>query len=206
MSKEGNVEYVKVSVSLSSPDGLGHEELADGPESVRIPSYIPADDLGQMIHETLGEEKSLNNAATIEYMIAVSSVYSPPLYGMNEMVHSAMRVRVPREVRAKELAQIILKFVESRDMESMAANRKIPVRVVPREQILKARQGELRKYERRYEMSSEKMATLLELDAIRPTAEVLRWYQIYYAVRSLLEKTPTTGTHGTTTETSMKAG
>ena len=76
-----------------------------------------------------------------------------------------------------------------------------PVRVVPREQILKERQRELREYERRYEMSSQRMAALMEMDAIRPTAEAIRWYQIYYAVRSLLEEgTPTTGIRGTTTE------
>ena len=88
----------------------------------------------------------------------------------------------------------------------MATTRqKIPVRVLPREQIIKERQEQLRKYELRYEMSSEKMATLVELDAMRQTAEVIRWYQTYYAVKSLLETTPTTGTPGTTTEPSTKA-
>ena len=206
MSSQPNVEYIKVSVSLSPQDGSAYDESEQGPESVRIPSYVPADDLGHVIYETLGEEKSLNNAATIEYMIAVSSVYSPPLYGMNEMVHSAMRVRVPREVRAKDLVKIIQNFVENGGLESIAANRRIPVRVVPREQMLKERQDELRKYERRYEMSSEKMATLLELDAIRPTAEVLRWYSSYHAVKLLREETPTTGTPGTTTGPSTKTG
>ena len=61
------------------------------------------------------------------------------------------------------------------------------------------------KFERRYEMSSEKMAKLLELDAIRPTAEVLEWYQDYYGVQSLLGKIPTIGTPGTTTEPSTKS-
>ena len=88
----------------------------------------------------------------------------------------------------------------------MATTRqKILVRVLPREQIIKERQEQLRKYELRYEMSSEKMAALVELDAMRQTAEVIRWYQTYYAVKSLLETTPTTGTLGTTTEPSTKA-
>ena len=88
----------------------------------------------------------------------------------------------------------------------MATTRqKIPVRVLPREQIIKERQEQLRKYELRYEMSSEKMAALVELDAMRQTAEVIRWYQTYYAVKSLLETTPTTGTLGITTEPSTKA-
>ena len=51
---------------------------------------------------------------------------------------------------------------------------KIPVRVVPPGTMLREAEEELRVYEVRYEMSSEKMATLLSLDAIRPTAEVLR--------------------------------
>ena len=88
----------------------------------------------------------------------------------------------------------------------MATTRqKIPVRVLPREQIIKERQEQLRKYELRYEMSSEKMATLVELDAMRQTAEVIRWYQTYYAVKSLLATTPTTGIPGITTEPSTKA-
>ena len=204
MSSQPNVEYIKVSVSLSPQDGSTYDESEQGPESVPIPGYVPADDLGRVICEALAEEKSSNDAATIEYMIAVSSVYSPPFYGMKEMVHSAMRVRVPREVRAKDLVKIILKFVESGDLESMAANRRIPVRVVPPGTMLKEAETELRKYERRYEMSSEKMATLLELDAIRPTAEVLEWYASYQGAKLLRAKTSTTGTPGTTTGPSMK--
>ena len=82
----------------------------------------------------------------------------------------------------------------------MATTRqKIPVRVLPREKIIEERQAKLKKYELRYEMSSEKMAALVELGAMRQTAEVIRWYQTYYAVKSYLETTPTTGTPGTTT-------
>ena len=80
---------------------------------------------------------------------------------------------------------------------------RIPVRVVSRERMLKQKQDELREYEGRYEMSSEEMSGLLERDEIRPTAEVLRWYQVYHAVRYILETTPTTGTLGTTTAQSM---
>ncbi len=88
----------------------------------------------------------------------------------------------------------------------MEPKERTPVRVVPREQILEERQQELRKYESRYEMPSEKMAALMEMDAMRPTAEAIRWYQVYCGVRSLLEEeTPTTGTRGTTTEPSTTA-
>ena len=74
-----------------------------------------------------------------------------------------------------------------------------PVRVLPREQIIRERQQELRVFEKRYEMSSKKMAALVELDAINQTAEVIQWYHTYYAVKSYLEETPMTGTPGTTT-------
>ena len=82
----------------------------------------------------------------------------------------------------------------------------IPVRVVPRGTMLAEAERKLRKYEVRYEMSSEKMAALLELDAIKPTAEVIRWYSTYQGAKLLRAQTPTTGTPGTTTKPSTKAG
>lgn len=59
--------------------------------------------------------------------------------------------------------------------------------------MLSEEEAEIRKYEIRYEMSSEKMAKLLSLDAINPTAEVLQWYSAYSAVRRLRATTPTDG-------------
>ena len=82
----------------------------------------------------------------------------------------------------------------------------ITVRQVPTGTMLAEVEEKLRQYEIRYEMTSEKMATLLELDAIRPTAEVLRWYSAYQGALSLRKKTPTTGTPGTTTEPSTNSG
>ena len=91
-------------------------------------------------------------------------------------------------------------------MATAKPKQKIPVRVIPHEQMLAERESELRTYEIRYEMSSEKMATLLGLDAIKPTAEVLRWYSTYQGAKLLRAKTPTTGTPATTTKASTKAG
>ena len=82
----------------------------------------------------------------------------------------------------------------------------IPVRYLAPGEMLAEIEAELRQYEIRYEMSSEKMATLLELDAIAPTAEVLKWYASYHGAKSLRAKTPMTGTAGTTTKASTKAG
>ena len=81
----------------------------------------------------------------------------------------------------------------------------ITVRNVPAGTMLAEAERKMREYEIRYEMSSEKMATLLELDAIRPTAEALRWYSTYQGALSLRKKTPTTGTPGTTTEPSTNS-
>ena len=68
---------------------------------------------------------------------------------------------------------------------------RIPVHKVPAGTMLAELDQKMRKYERRYEMSSDKMAALLEMDAIRPTAEVLRWYSAYQGAKSIREKTPT---------------
>ena len=64
-----------------------------------------------------------------------------------------------------------------------ATKQRIQVRVIPREQMIQEWQDEIRTYELRYEMSSEKMATLVELDAMNHTAEVIRWYHTYYALK-----------------------
>ena len=82
----------------------------------------------------------------------------------------------------------------------MATTRqKIPVRVRPREEIIEEWLAEIRTFEKRYEMSSEKMVALVDLDAIKQTSEVIQWYHTYYALKSLPEMTPTTGTPGTIT-------
>ena len=91
-------------------------------------------------------------------------------------------------------------------MATAKPEQKTPVRVIPHEQMLAERESELRTYEVRYEMSSEKMATLLELDAIKPTAEALEWYCTYQGVKLLRAKTPTLGTPSTTAKASTKAG
>ena len=78
----------------------------------------------------------------------------------------------------------------------------IPVRTVPSGTMLAEAEAAMQKYEARYEMSSEKMATLLELDAINPTAEVLKWYATYQGAKLLRARTRTTGSRGTTTESS----
>ena len=83
--------------------------------------------------------------------------------------------------------------------------RRIPVHKVPAGTMLTELDKKMRKYELRYEMSSDKMAALLEMDAIRPTAEVLRWYSAYQGAKSLRRKTRTTGIAGTTTGPSTKS-
>ena len=81
----------------------------------------------------------------------------------------------------------------------MGCKGEIRVRVLPPGTMLTEVEAKLQKYERRYEMYSEKMATLLASEAIRPTAETLWWYSAYQGARLLRAKTPTTGILGTTT-------
>ena len=93
-------------------------------------------------------------------------------------------------------------MIEANDSET-----KGPIRVdtVPPGTMLAEAESDLRKYEQRYEMSSEKMATLLEADAIRPTAEVIKWYSTFQGAKLLRGTTRTTGTLGTTIGLSTKA-
>ena len=78
---------------------------------------------------------------------------------------------------------------------------RIPVRVAPREVFIAEKQAIVAEYERRYGMSSEEMAALVDNDAIVPTIEVMTWYQAYDGLKFFLETTPMTGTPGTTTGT-----
>ncbi len=87
----------------------------------------------------------------------------------------------------------------------MASKGEIRVRVLPPGTMLAEVEAKLQKYERRYEMSSEKMATLLASDAIRPTAEMLWWYSAYQGAKLLRDQTRTTGIPGTITKASMSA-
>ena len=84
--------------------------------------------------------------------------------------------------------------------------RTIPVRYLSDAEMSAETEAKLGEYEHRYEMPSETMASLLEMDAIRPTAEVLKWYVAYQGLLSIRKTTPTTGTLGTTTSTSTKPG
>ena len=83
--------------------------------------------------------------------------------------------------------------------------RTIPVRHLSAAEMLAEEELKLQEYEHRYEISSETMAKLLAHDAIRPTAEVLKWYAIYRGVLSIRKTIPMIGTPGTTTATSTKS-
>ena len=78
----------------------------------------------------------------------------------------------------------------------------IPVRYLAPGEMLSELEAELRQYEIRYEMSSEKMATLLEWGEMQETAEVLKWCFAYRAWQSLKDRTRTDGSRGKTTKRS----
>jgi hypothetical protein len=83
--------------------------------------------------------------------------------------------------------------------------RKIPVRKVSSGEMRAELDERIRVFERRYEMSSDKMDLAFSLGLVRETAEIVEWMQAYYVRKYLNEKTLTTGTPTTTTEQSMKS-
>ena len=83
--------------------------------------------------------------------------------------------------------------------------RKIPVRKVSSEEMRAELNERIRVFERRYEMSSDKMALAYSLGLVRETAEIVEWMQAFHVRKYLNEKTLTTGTPTTTTEQSMKS-
>ena len=78
---------------------------------------------------------------------------------------------------------------------------RIPVREIPRDQLVAEKRRMIAEYEERYEMSSAEMAALVDSDAIVPDIEVIKWYHAYNGLNFLLSTTPTTGTARTTTKT-----
>ena len=83
--------------------------------------------------------------------------------------------------------------------------RKIPVRKVSSGEMRAELDERIRVFERRYEMSSDKMDLAYSLGLVRETAEIVEWMQAYHVRKYLNEKTLTTGTPTTTTEQSMKS-
>lgn len=81
----------------------------------------------------------------------------------------------------------------------------IPVYYYIREERMAECRQELAVYEQTYELSSEKMADLVDREVVIPSIiEVIKWYHIYDELQFLLEMTPTTGTPGTTTKSFTK--
>ncbi|MYC33071.1 MAG: hypothetical protein F4X64_07835 [Chloroflexi bacterium] len=76
----------------------------------------------------------------------------------------------------------------------------IPVHYYTRSERLVECRKELKEYEQRYELSSEKMAYLVDNDKVKPGIEIIKWYHLYDELEFLLEMTPTTGIRGTTTK------
>ena len=83
--------------------------------------------------------------------------------------------------------------------------RKIPVRKVSSEEMRAELDERIRVFERRYEMSSEKMSLAFSLGLVRETAEIVEWMQVYHVRKYLNEKTLTTGIPTITTEPSTKS-
>ena len=83
--------------------------------------------------------------------------------------------------------------------------RRIPVRQISSEEMWAELDIKIESSERHYKQSSEQMLQSITCGAVEETAEILEWMQAYHVRRWLTEKTtPTTGTHSTITEQSMK--
>jgi len=67
-------------------------------------------------------------------------------------------------------------------------HRKIPVRKISPEELREELDAKIRKFERRYERSSEQALHLLTRGEIKETAEILEWMQAYHVRRCLKDK------------------
>ena len=52
----------------------------------------------------------------------------------------------------------------------------------------------LTRYEKRYEISTERLVREFDNDEIRPTREIIDWYHSYYSLKSLIERMSANGT------------
>ena len=77
---------------------------------------------------------------------------------------------------------------------------RISVRQVARAEMMAELQQEVSAYERRYGMSSVRMAGLMERGEMPETAEVLKWCFAWRALQSLKDRIPTDGSRGKTTK------
>ena len=78
----------------------------------------------------------------------------------------------------------------------------IPVRYLAPGEMQAELEAELRQYEIRYEMPSERMAALVEWGEMQETVEVLKWLFAYRALEFLNDRTRTDGSRGRTTKLS----
>ena len=78
----------------------------------------------------------------------------------------------------------------------------IPVRYLAPGEMQAELEAELRQYEIRYEMPSERMAALVERGEMQETIEVLKWLSAYRALEFLNDRTRTDGSRGRTTKPS----
>ena len=84
----------------------------------------------------------------------------------------------------------------------------MPVEVIVREvdgrKVVARLRRRIRKYEKRYEVSSSQMASLITTGYVRETAEILNWMYDYRVLQSLGVETRTRGTRSTAMSTSTK--
>lgn len=65
----------------------------------------------------------------------------------------------------------------------------IPIRRISAAELpafIASNRREVKEYEQRYELASEKMAELVDLDVIVPTIDIIKWYHAYGGLKFLL--------------------
>ena len=96
-------------------------------------------------------------------------------------------------------------MIEQELVEQKRKVRPIPVRKVPPGTMEADLKERIKVFERRYEMSSEKMCQGFSLGLIRETAEIIEWLQAYHVLLRFQGQTHMDGIPGTTTEPSITA-
>ena len=109
---------------------------------------------------------------------------------------------IPRDELAAEKRRILAEYEEryaTPTAESTAGLSVDRISVADLPELIASNCRKIEEYEQRYELASDKMAELVDRDAIIPSIEVINWYHTYAGLKFLLETTPTTGIPGTTT-------
>ena len=70
-------------------------------------------------------------------------------------------------------------------MEHSLFKKEIPIRRISSRRVITNLRSNIKRYEQRYEISSNKMLNMISSGQIRETAEILKWLQDYHVLQLL---------------------